>query len=52
MSKVQEEGNFIEEGGGGGGWFQLKGVLFIWRIPLFVEEGCVLSRGWGLAHPE
>ena len=35
---VLEEGDFTEEGG----WFQLEGVLFSWRIPLFVEEGCVL----------
>ena len=28
---VLEEGEFTEEG-----------VLFSWRIPLFVEEGCVL----------
>ena len=35
---VLEEGDFSEEGG----WFRLEGVLFSWRIPLFVEEGCVL----------
>ena len=33
---VLEKGTFIEEGGG------FDWVLFIWRIPLLVEEECVL----------
>ena len=34
---VLEEGDFTEEG-----VVSTGGVLFSWRIPLFVEEGCVL----------
>ena len=32
-----EEGDFTEEG-----FFRLEGVLFCCRIPLFVEEECIL----------
>ena len=36
VSKVQEEGNFIEEGGGG--WFTFGGYLFLWRRSVFCLE--------------
>ena len=26
------------------GWFELEGVLFCWRIPVFVEECVLISR--------
>ena len=37
---VLEEGDFTEEGGG----FNWRGVLFCWRIPVFVEECVSISR--------
>ena len=50
---VLEEGDFSEEGGGfnwrgslvpGLGTRLLEGVLFCWRIPVFVEECVLISR--------
>ena len=37
---VLEEGDFTEEGDG----FNWRGVLFCWRIPVFVEECVSISR--------